>query len=270
MKIDIITLFPKMIEDAVQYGVLGAGIKNGLIQVQVLNPREFTHDNHKTVDDRPFGGGDGMVMLADPLAKSIEKLKSQKSRIVYLSPQGKLLNNEKVLQLSKEEHLVLLSGRYGGIDERILCKYAIEEISIGDYVLSGGEFAALVLIDSIARQIPGFLGHLESAANDSFNDGLLEAPQFTRPREWDKMEVPQILLDGNHAKISEWKKNISLLVTLAKRPEVFSNYLMQNKQNKVQLIRGMIDYLEGLSDSQMILFKLNRQELKSQLTQLVD
>lgn len=230
MKIDVITLFPEMIESAASFGVLGQALKSDLLSVKAHTPREFAEDRHKTVDDRPFGGGDGMIMLSETLEKSILKVKHKNSRVVYLSPQGSVLTADKVKSLSKEENLVLICGRYGGIDQRIVNAYVDEEISIGDYVLSGGELGALVVIDAVARFIPGVLGHADSADKDSFSEGLLEHPNYTRPREFAKQEVPEVLLNGNHKLIEEWKQNISALITLKKRPDLFKEFI--KKENK--------------------------------------
>ena len=229
MQIDVITLFPDMVASAAGYGVLGQAQKNGLLEVQTHTPREFALDRHHTVDDRPFGGGDGMVMLSETLESCLEKVlklkKHNSSKIIYMSPQGKTLDDNKARELAKESHLVIICGRYGGIDQRIINAYVDEEISIGDYVLSGGELAALVVIDSAARFIPGVLGHNESADKDSFSEGLLEHPNFTRPREYLSEKVPDVLLGGNHKLIAEWKIKVSALVTLVKRPDLFIDYI---------------------------------------------
>lgn len=231
MKIDVITLFPEMIENAISYGVLGQGLKAGLLEVQAHTPREFTQDKHKTVDDRPFGGGDGMILLSEPVEKSLLKVKHNHSKVIYLSPQGATLSDTKVKELAKESHLILLCGRYGGIDQRVLNAYVDEEISLGDYVLSGGELGALVLVDALSRFIPGVLGHKDSADLDSFSNGLLEHPNYTRPRETLGQQVPEILCGGNHLAIEGWKEKVSALVTLKKRPDLFKVYLEQKNAN---------------------------------------
>ncbi|MGZ3790704.1 MAG: tRNA (guanosine(37)-N1)-methyltransferase TrmD [Bdellovibrio sp.] len=229
-KIDVITLFPEMIENAVSYGVLGQALKSDLISVKAHTPREFAEDRHRTVDDRPFGGGDGMIMLAETLEKVLNKVKHNNSKVIYLSPQGKPLTDERARQLAKEEQLIFICGRYGGIDQRIINKYVDDEISVGDYVLSGGELGALIIIDAVSRFIPGVLGHEESADKDSFAEGLLEHPNFTRPRSYLSQEVPEILLSGNHKLIEAWKRNVSALVTLKKRPDLFKEYLKQENE----------------------------------------
>lgn len=231
MKIDVITLFPEMIESAVSHGVLGQALKEDRLSVKAHTPREFATDRHRTVDDRPFGGGDGMIMLPETLEKTLQKVQHKNSKVIYLSPQGKTLTDETARVLSQEEHLIFICGRYGGIDQRIINAYVDEEISIGDYVLSGGELGALVVIDALARFIPGVLGHEESAHKDSFSQGLLEHPNFTRPREYLGEEVPEVLLSGNHKLIDEWKRKVSALVTLKKRPDLFKAFLEQEVLN---------------------------------------
>ncbi|MDG0816517.1 tRNA (guanosine(37)-N1)-methyltransferase TrmD [Bdellovibrio svalbardensis] len=225
LQIDVITLFPEMIENAASFGVLGQALKSDLLKVFSHTPREFAQDRHRTVDDRPFGGGDGMIMLAEPLEKTIQKVQHKNSKVIYMSPQGEVLSDMKARALAKEEHLVIICGRYGGIDQRIINNYVDEEISIGDYVLSGGELGALVVIDAVSRMVPGVLGHSESANQDSFSEGLLEQPNFTRPRQYLGAEVPEVLLGGNHKLMADWKKKVSALVTLVKRPDLFQAYL---------------------------------------------
>lgn len=230
LSIEVITLFPDMIENAVSYGVLGQALKSELFSVRAHSPRESADDRHRTVDDRPFGGGDGMIMLPETLEKTLLKVKHNTSKVIYLSPQGKPLDDTMARRLSKENHLIFICGRYGGIDQRIINSYVNEEVSIGDYVLSGGELGALVLIDALSRFIPGVLGHSESSENDSFSQGLLEHPNFTRPREYLGQQVPEVLLSGNHKLISDWKQNVSALVTLKKRPDLFKIYLSERNE----------------------------------------
>ncbi|MGZ3772302.1 MAG: tRNA (guanosine(37)-N1)-methyltransferase TrmD [Bdellovibrio sp.] len=230
LQIDVITLFPEMIENAVSYGVLGQALKNKLLSIKAHTPRDFAEDRHRTVDDRPFGGGDGMIMLAETLEKALQKVKHNNSKIIYLSPQGKILSDEKARTFAKEEQLVFICGRYGGIDQRIINSYVDEELSIGDYVLSGGELGALVSIDALSRFIPGVLGHGDSAYQDSFSDGLLEHPNFTRPRSYLGQDVPEILLSGNHKLIDDWKKKVSALVTFKKRPDLFIEYIRKENE----------------------------------------
>ncbi len=258
LKIDIVTLFPEMIEGAVSHGVLGQALKGNLLTVQAHTPRLHATDKHRTVDDRPFGGGDGMIMLPETLEKTLLSLKHNTSKVVYLSPQGSTLTDQKARELAKSEHLVLICGRYGGIDQRVINSYVDEEISIGDYVLSGGELGALVIVDAVARFIPGVLGHQDSANKDSFSDGLLEEPHFTRPRHYLDQEVPEVLLGGNHKLIAEWKKKVAALVTLKKRPDLFTNYLDQERENfkatkkkkKIDPLRELQEFFNGLSEAE--------------------
>lgn len=255
MKFHVISLFPEMIQNALQVGVIGQAIKTEKIKIEIYNPRLWCEDIHKTVDDRPFGGGDGMVMMAEPLARALDSIISQpisddskqvvfessqelggepplkRPRFLYLSPQGKTLNHELVMALSKEKEMVLLCGRYAGVDQRLLNFYQFEEISIGDFVISGGELGALVLIDAVGRQLEGVLGHENSSKEDSFaKEGLLEAPYFTRPREWKGQSVPSLFLTGHHSQIEEDRMILSLVVTFVKREDLFNDYL--NKQGR--------------------------------------
>jgi len=219
----VITVFPEMIAAAMSVGVFSQAAKNSLLTLSCLNPRDFTTDLHRTVDDRPFGGGDGMIMLPEPLEKSITAAKAAHpgAKVVYLSPQGQQLTHKKAFELSQDSTgLILLCGRYGGIDQRVINQFVDEEISTGDYVISGGELAACVVMDAVSRFIPGVLGHKDSADKDSFAEGLLEHPNFTRPREYQGQGVPEVLVGGNHKKINEWKELVSFLVTLQKRPDL--------------------------------------------------
>ncbi len=222
MKFSVLTAFPQMIQEALAWGVVGKALEKNLFTVETLNPRDWTSDVHKTIDDRPFGGGDGMIMLYEPLAKAMESSQSLKSsRKIFLSPTGRILNEALVRELSQEPHVTLLCGRYGGVDQRFLNHYGFESISMGDYVVSGGELPALLLIDSVVRKIPGTLGHQDSANQDSFAQGpFFEAPLFTRPRENEAGKVPDILLSGDHKKIEEFRQVIGQALTLQERPEV--------------------------------------------------
>lgn len=223
-RFQVITVFPEMIAAAMSVGVFSQAVKSALLSLSCLNPRDFTTDLHRTVDDRPFGGGDGMIMLPEPLEKSIAAAKAEQpaAKVIYLSPQGKPLTHDKAQELSQSQGLILLCGRYGGIDQRIINKFVDEEISTGDYVISGGELAACVVMDAVSRFIPGVLGHKDSADKDSFAAGLLEHPNFTRPREYQGQGVPEVLVGGNHKKINEWKEIVSFLVTLQKRPDLIN------------------------------------------------
>ncbi|MFB0990080.1 MAG: tRNA (guanosine(37)-N1)-methyltransferase TrmD, partial [Porticoccaceae bacterium] len=216
MKIALITLFPNMFEAITEHGISGRAVKNGLVEIACFNPRDFTEDRHRTVDDRPYGGGPGMVMLIEPLRKAITAAREwidQDVTVVYLSPQGQLLNQASVNEFSKKENLILIAGRYEGIDERLINLEVDEEWSIGDYVLSGGELPAMVLVDALIRQKPGALGHQESAEQDSFAKGLLDCPHYTRPEVCGEESVPAVLLSGNHQNIKRWRRRQALLRT---------------------------------------------------------
>ncbi len=224
MRFDVISLFPEMFDAIKKHGITSRALTQKIYVLNVINPREFTTDNHKSVDDRPYGGGPGMVMLAEPLAKAIKAAKALNTdaKVIHLSPRGTPLTHEKVMQLSKQQGLILLASRYEGVDERLLDALVDEELSIGDYVLSGGELPAMALIDALVRQLPGALGDADSAIEDSFVNGLLDCPHYTRPEEYAGKCVPEVLLSGNHAKIREWRLKQSLLLTRAKRPDLLA------------------------------------------------
>lgn len=224
MRFDVISLFPEMFSAISAHGITSRALEKQIYSIYVMNPRDFTQDNHKTVDDRPYGGGPGMVMLAEPLEKAITAAKAlnQQATVIHLSPRGTPLTHQKVMELSQQAGLILLTSRYEGVDERLLQSHVDEEISIGDYVLSGGELPAMVLIDAIVRQLPGVLGDADSAIEDSFVNGLLDCPHYTRPEVYQDNSVPEVLLSGNHAKIREWRLKQSLLLTRAKRPDLLA------------------------------------------------
>ncbi|HWQ75171.1 MAG TPA: tRNA (guanosine(37)-N1)-methyltransferase TrmD [Syntrophomonas sp.] len=219
MRIDILTLFPDMFISPFNESIIGRAVQNRLLQINTVNIRDFALDKHQQADDYPFGGGAGMVMKADVLIRSIRSVKGASGRVIYLSPQGRRLDQPTVRRLSAEEHLVLLCGHYEGIDARAMTLID-EELSIGDYVLTGGELGAMVVVDAVARLIPGVLGDDESARDESFTDGLLEYPQYTRPRSFEDLEVPPVLLSGHHEEIRRWRQKMSLLATLLKRPDL--------------------------------------------------
>ncbi len=254
MHFHVITLFPKMITDALGYGVVSGAIQNKKLSVSTYDPRSWASDAHRAVDDRPFGGGDGMVMLPESLDPALESvrqnlkqnLKSSSAKMIYLSARGKTLTDQYARELAKSDEVVLLCGRYGGVDQRFLEENNFEELSIGDYVLSGGEFGALVLIDSVSRHLPGVLGNATSAEVESFANGWLEYPQFTRPREWKAQAVPEILFSGNHAKINEWRESLSLLSTLQNRPDLLEKTPATTKQ-----IHRTTSLLSSMSDSEL-------------------
>ena len=223
MRFDVITLFPELVEQTASMGVVGRAIIDQRLELKTWNPRDFTEDQHRTVDDRPFGGGPGMVMKVEPLKKSIEAAQQAcdaPAKVIYLSPQGRRLDQQGVNYLSQMPRLILLAGRYEGVDERLLTSYVDEEWSIGDFVLSGGELPALVLIDAVSRMLPGVLGHELSAIEDSFVDGLLDHPHFTRPETVNGQTVPEVLMSGDHAKIAAWREKQALGKTWLKRPDL--------------------------------------------------
>jgi tRNA (guanine37-N1)-methyltransferase len=227
-KFDVVTLFPEMFDAITKYGITSRALQEKIYDVQFWNPRDFTTDNHKTVDDRPYGGGPGMVMLAEPLEQAINSAKLKQAEenieswVIHLSPAGKPLTHESVMQLSKKQGLVLLASRYEGVDQRLIDAQVDEEISIGDYVLSGGELPAMALIDAIVRQLPGALGDSDSAIEDSFVDGLIDCPHYTRPEEYKGVKVPEVLTSGNHAKIKQWRLKMSLKRTRDQRPDLLA------------------------------------------------
>jgi tRNA (guanine37-N1)-methyltransferase len=238
VQFDVITLFPPMFDAITKHGITSRALEQKRYELQLWNPRDFTENNYRTVDDRPYGGGPGMVMLVEPLERAIVAAKQRqreagvvKPRVIYLSPQGRLLDHKIVMELAAEPGLILLAGRYEGVDERLLERQVDDEISIGDYVLSGGELAAMVLMDSIVRHIPGVLGDADSAAQDSFFDGLLDCPHYTRPEEYQGERVPPVLMSGNHADIKRWRLKQALGRTWLRRPEL----LAQRKLSKEEL-----------------------------------
>lgn len=224
MRFDVVSLFPEAFDAIKKHGITARALDRKIYSLNLINPREFTSDKHKTVDDRPYGGGPGMVMLAEPLEKAISAAKAANvgAKVIHLSPRGKTLNHQKVMDLSQQKGLILLTSRYEGVDERLLHTMVDEEISIGDFVLSGGELPAMALIDAIVRQLPGSLGDVDSAVEDSFVNGLLDCPHYTRPELYKDFRVPEVLLSGNHARIREWRLKQSLALTRAKRPDLLA------------------------------------------------
>ena len=240
---DVITLFPEMFNAITQHGVTGKANKNTIFRLNTWNPRDFTKDKHRTVDDSPYGGGPGMVMMAQPLEDAIHQARTrqlalgiEKPKVIYVSPQGSRLEHSQVVELSKLPGLIFLCGRYEGIDDRLITRQVDMEISIGDYVLSGGELAAMVLIDSIARQIPGVIGDPESVTQESFVNGLLDHPHFTRPEVYQDSKVPEVLMSGNHALIRRWRLQQALGRTWLKRPDLLALKVttgMTNEEEKL-------------------------------------
>lgn len=236
MKIGVISLFPEMFQAITSYGVTGRAVKNSLLDVQYWNPRSFAYDKHKTVDDRPYGGGPGMLMMVQPLRDAIHAAKAQlgsDTKVIYLSPQGRKLDQKGVYELSKQSKMILICGRYEGIDERIIQTEIDEEWSIGDYVLSGGELPAMVMIDAIARFIPGVLNHESSAEEDSFANGLLDCPHYTRPEVLDEMAVPDVLMSGHHEEIRRWRLKQSLGRTWLRREDLLNNLALTDEERRL-------------------------------------
>lgn len=226
MRIDILTLFPQMCENVLKESIIGRARERGLIEISCRDIREYTADKHRRVDDTPYGGGMGMVMQTQPIYDCFESLCEDSGRrpyLIYMSPQGKTLTQKRAIELSQMEHIALLCGHYEGVDERVIEEIVDEEISIGDYVLTGGELPALVLTDCVARMIPGVLSGEEAFTNESHFSSFLEHPQYTRPVEWRGKEVPEVLLSGHHANIEKWRREQSLKRTLEKRPELLKN-----------------------------------------------
>jgi tRNA (guanine37-N1)-methyltransferase len=227
LQIDVVTLFPAMFEAVTEWGVTGRARERALYQLVAWNPRDFAQNAYRTVDDRPYGGGPGMVLMPGPVGGALQAARQrqkstgvQRPLVLYLSPQGRLLDHAKVVRYASENGLVLLAGRYEGVDERVLARHVDEEVSIGDYVLSGGELPAMVVIDSVVRQLPGALGDADSANEDSFADGLLDCPHYTRPEVFEGVAVPQVLLSGNHAEIARWRLKQKIGRSFERRPDL--------------------------------------------------
>jgi len=234
MRFDVISLFPEMF-DALRLGVTGRAIERGLVEVELWNPRDYAEDDHRTVDDRPYGGGPGMVMMVGPLCQAIDAARAAApdSKVVYLSPQGRVLDQAAVQEMAAGPGLVLLAGRYEGIDERLIDAYVDEEWSIGDYVLSGGELPAMVLMDAVTRLLPDVLGHADSAEQDSFTDGLLDCPHYTRPEEIGGRLVPEVLKSGNHELIRRWRLQQALGRTWLRRPDLLERRRLNSEEQSL-------------------------------------
>lgn len=236
MWIGIISLFPKMFRAITDYGITSRAIKNGILHIQYWNPRDFSNDQRRNVDNRPYGGGPGMLMMVQPLRDAIREAKYQAGKevkVIYLSPQGRIFNQHGVIELVNNSKIILVCGRYKGVDERLIITEIDEEWSIGDYILSGGELAAMILIDSVSRFIPGVLGHQTSAAEDSFAKVILDCPHYTRPELVDGIGVPPVLLSGNHTEIYRWRMKQSLGRTWLKRPELLGKISLTDEQTKL-------------------------------------
>lgn len=230
MKINILTLFPEMFEPVLGGSILGRARKKGILDINLIQIRDFSLDKHKKADDYPFGGGAGMVMLADPVFRAMESIHAKGKKALFMSPRGKVIDHQKITELAAEDELIILCGHYEGVDRRILDYWEMEEVSIGDYVLTGGELPAMVLIDTVARLIPEVLSGQESAEEESIYSGLLEYPQYTKPREYQGMEVPEVLFNGNHKLIALWKFEQSLKLTKERRPDLFEKYINSSKE----------------------------------------
>ncbi|MCK2069720.1 tRNA (guanosine(37)-N1)-methyltransferase TrmD [Aeromonas caviae] len=247
MWIGVISLFPEMFRAITEHGVTGRAVKSGLLQIECWNPRNFTHDKHRTVDDRPYGGGPGMLMMVQPLRDAIHAAKQAAgdgAKVIYLSPQGRKLTQAGVTELATNQKLILVAGRYEGIDERVIQTEVDEEWSIGDYVLSGGELPAMTLIDAVSRLVPGVLGDQASAEQDSFTDGLLDHPHYTRPEVLDGLAVPEALTSGNHEVIRRWRLKQSLGRTWQRRPELINNLALTDEQESL-----LAEYVRELRDN---------------------
>ncbi|TKC83943.1 tRNA (guanosine(37)-N1)-methyltransferase TrmD [Trinickia terrae] len=249
VQFDVVTLFPEMFRALTDWGITSRAAKQGRFGLRTWNPRDFTTDNYRTVDDRPYGGGPGMVMLAKPLEAAIGAAKAAQAeqgiaqtRVVMMSPQGAPLDHGRVMRLAVEPGLLLLCGRYEAIDQRLLDRCVDEEVSLGDFVLSGGELPAMALMDAVVRQLPGVLNDAQSAVQDSFVDGLLDCPHYTRPEEYEGMRVPDVLLGGHHAEIEQWRRREALRNTLAKRPD-----LIERARRNKMLSRADEAWLAGLA-----------------------
>jgi len=233
MNINILTIFPEIF-DILKSGVVTKPIKEKTLNIELLDIRQNSVNKHNHVDSKPYGGGEGMVMMAEPIVKTLKQInKKNLGRVIFMSPQGKKLNQKKIISLSKLKNMTIICGRYEGIDQRIIDKYVDEEISIGDFILSGGEYAAICLVDAISRYIPGTLGNKDSYLKDTFSDGLLKGDVFTKPEIFESMKVPDVLLSGNHKKIETWRSEISLMRTLIKRPDLLEEIKLTKKQKKL-------------------------------------
>ncbi|MBI3343913.1 MAG: tRNA (guanosine(37)-N1)-methyltransferase TrmD [Gammaproteobacteria bacterium] len=236
MEIAVVTLFPDMFKALTDYGVTGRAVHRGVVRLSCWNPRDYTEDRHRTVDDRPYGGGPGMVMRVEPLSAAIVAARGaagEGSRVIYLSPQGRRLDQSGVNELAALSGLVLVAGRYEGIDERVIVTQVDQEWSIGDYVLSGGELAAMVIVDALTRRLPGALGHEDSAQDDSFAGGLLEYPHYTRPEDVAGLKVPEVLLSGDHQAILRWRRKQALGRTWVRRPDLLKYLQLDQEQQKL-------------------------------------
>lgn len=246
MKYDVVTLFPEMITQACSHSIIARGIDSGLISVNTFNPRDYTNDKHKKVDDTPYGGGAGMVLMCQPYFDCYDAIeKDCESEVIILSPQGETFDQKMSVELGMKKHVILICGHYEGFDERIKLYTKAREVSIGDFVLTGGELPASCIIDSVSRNIDGFLGKIDSAHFDSFSDGLLEHPHYTKPRDYMGLNVPEVLLSGNHSEIANWRRKQQLIVTYKKRKDLFDKFKKNcNNKKDIKLLNEVISELK--------------------------
>lgn len=224
----VLTIFPEMFESVFSCSIVGRAVQKGLISINLINIRDYAENKHRNTDDYPYGGGAGMLMMAQPIASAIKDVKAkigidQRAPVIYLSPKGNVFNQKVTRRLANEDNIILLCGHYEGIDQRVIDKYVDEELSIGDYILTGGEIAAMAVVDSVSRYVPGVLGSEESTSEESFSGDYLEYPQYTRPREFEGMKVPDVLLNGNHAEIEKWRREQSQIITSERRPDIIKS-----------------------------------------------
>ena len=230
MKINILTQFPEMFAPITSESILGRAVDKGILEIKLINIRDYSTDKHNRTDDTPFGGGAGMVMLCQPAFDALKDLNADGKRVLYMSPRGRMLNQDLIEELSKEDEITILCGHYEGVDQRIIDRWKMEEVSIGDYVLTGGELAAMVLVDSVSRLVPGVLGSIDSLNEESIYSGLLEYPQYTKPREYEGLEVPELLFNGNHKLIHLWQFEQSLVLTKERRPDLFEKFQQNHRE----------------------------------------
>lgn len=244
MKINVLTLFPEMIAPVTESSILGRAGEKGILDFNIINIRDFSRDKHNKADDTPYGGGVGMVMFCQPIFDALRSIKAEGKKIIYMSPRGKVLDRSKIEELARFDEMVILCGHYEGVDQRVLDYWNMEEVSIGDYILTGGELAAMVMIDAVSRFVPDVLGTRESATEESIYSGLLEYDQYTKPREYEGLEVPEVLFNGNHKLIHLWQYRNSLEQTKEKRPDLWEAYLSKEK-NLSKDEKKILDELVG-------------------------
>ena len=248
MRIDVLTLFPEMFRPVTEESILGRAKENGILDIRLTDIRDYSRDKHKKADDYPFGGGAGMVMLADPVFQALQGIGARGKRTIYMSPRGRLLDQELIGELSETEELVILCGHYEGIDQRIIDYWDMEEVSIGDYILTGGELPAMILIDAVARMIPEVLGSSSAHHEESIYSGLLEYPQYTKPRQYEGMDVPEVLVSGHHKLIHLWQFEKSLELTKERRPDLWQQYLKAEKsltKDEKKVLQKILDSDQG-------------------------